>query len=70
MAANNGRLKSGLAVRLEHEVVDINNSVYQRFGWYYYKNDKENGGTMNKQARVYKQRLTLTCFFNITKQLS
>jgi len=50
MAANNGRLKRGLTVRLEHKVVDINNSVYQRFGWFYYKNDKENGETMSKKA--------------------
>jgi len=49
MAANNGRLKRGLAVRLEHKVVDINNSVYQRFGWYYYKNAEKNGKIMNRK---------------------
>ena len=41
MAVNNGRLTRRLAVRLEHKVVVINNSVYQRFGWYCYKNAKK-----------------------------
>ena len=49
MAANNGRLKSGFSVRLEHTVVDINNSVYQRFGWYFYKNVEKNGKIMDKK---------------------
>src|SRR5690606_42091191 len=41
MAVNNGRLTRRLAVRLEHKVVVINNSVYQRFGWYCYKRSEE-----------------------------
>jgi len=48
MAVNNGRLKRGLAVRLEYKVVDINNSVYQRFGWYCYKNAKKQQNNAKK----------------------